>query len=61
MLGLLANWGLSYYFFATLAMPPLLWLLLLLLGLAGVTLLAGMWGSLRIFNRSPLEALRQEF
>jgi putative ABC transport system permease protein len=60
-LGLLASWGLSYYFFATLAMPPLLWLLLILLVLASVTLLAGMWGSFRIFNRSPLEALRQEF
>jgi putative ABC transport system permease protein len=60
-LSILVSWGLSYYFFATLAMPPLLWLVLLLLMLSGVTLVAGMWGSLRIFNRSPLEALRQEF
>ena len=60
-LGSAGKLGPELLFFATLAMPPLLWLLLILLALASVTLLAGIWGSLRIFNRSPLEALRQEF
>jgi putative ABC transport system permease protein len=60
-LGLLASWGLTYYFFATFSMPPVFGMPAVLLAVLGVTVIAGLFGSVGILNRSPLEALRQEF
>ena len=61
VLGVLASWGLSYYFFASLSMPPLGRVFLSLLVVALVTVAAGVLGCVGIFKRSPLEALRAEF
>jgi putative ABC transport system permease protein len=60
VLGVLASWGLTYYFFASLSMPPLMSVLFVLLMVAVIAVAAGALGCLGIFNRSPLEALRAE-
>jgi putative ABC transport system permease protein len=61
VLGVLASWGLTYYFFASLSMPSALGILFLIFVVSTATVAAGMFGCLGIFNRSPLEALRAEF
>ncbi|HWP60654.1 MAG TPA: FtsX-like permease family protein [Candidatus Acidoferrales bacterium] len=61
ILGFLASWGLSYYFFASLPLPPLGPVALVLLTVVATTVAAGIAGSLGIFKRPPLEALRAEF
>lgn len=60
LLGMGATWGLAEYFFgapARIAMAPVA---LILLAVIGVTVVTGVVGSLKIFYRSPLEALRAE-
>jgi putative ABC transport system permease protein len=60
LLGMGATWGLAEYFFgapARIAMTPVA---LILLAVIGVTVVTGVVGSLKIFYRSPLEALRAE-
>ncbi|MGH7843989.1 MAG: ABC transporter permease, partial [Candidatus Binatia bacterium] len=61
VLGVLASWGLTYYFFASLSMPPLMSILFVLLAVSALAVAAGALGCLGIFSRSPLEALRAEF
>ncbi|MGE5218568.1 MAG: ABC transporter permease, partial [Chloroflexota bacterium] len=60
VLGVTATWGLGLYFFrtpATISLFPVLAIVVLVIVAA---LLAGAIGSLGIFRRSPLEALRAE-
>jgi putative ABC transport system permease protein len=60
ILGLAAVFGLGYYFFQTPAAVSPLPALALLVVVTAVTMAAGAIGSLGIFRRSPLEALRAE-
>lgn len=60
MLGILAGWGLSYYFFAAaIAIAPLP-VLAIVVAVTATTVLAGALGCLGVIRRPALEALRAE-
>jgi putative ABC transport system permease protein len=60
LLGMGATWGLAEYFFGAPARIAVAPVGLILLAVIGVTVVTGVVGSLKIFYRSPLEALRAE-
>ncbi|MGZ8483616.1 MAG: FtsX-like permease family protein, partial [Candidatus Binatia bacterium] len=60
LLGILASWGLSYYFFGTaIAIAPLP-VLAIILAVTFATVVAGALGCLGVIRRPVLEALRAE-
>jgi putative ABC transport system permease protein len=60
VLGILASWGLSFYFFQTAATISLAPILVILVAVTAGTVFAGVLGCWGIFRRSALEALRAE-
>ncbi|HJU60615.1 MAG TPA: hypothetical protein VJ864_01100, partial [Candidatus Binatia bacterium] len=60
VLGVLASWALSFYFFQTAATISLAPILIILLSVTAGTVVAGILGCWGIFRRSALEALRAE-
>jgi putative ABC transport system permease protein len=59
-LAAVASWGLTFYFVGAVSSVPLLPVLLILSLVTGATVLAGVVGCWRIFQRPALEALRAE-
>jgi len=60
VLGILASWGLSYYFFgAAISIAPLP-VLLIILAVTATTVVAGALGCFGVIRRPALEALRAE-
>jgi putative ABC transport system permease protein len=59
-LGTLASWGLSFYFFQTVAAISLTPMMTIVISVTAATVLAGILGSWGLFQRSALEALRAE-
>ncbi len=60
ILGIVASWGLSFYFFQTAATISLAPILIILVAVTAGTVIAGVLGCWGIFRRSALEALRAE-
>jgi putative ABC transport system permease protein len=60
VLGILASWGLSFYFFQTAATISLAPILIIVLSVIAGTIVAGILGCWGLFRRSALEALRAE-
>src|SRR4029077_10954351 len=60
VLATLASWGLSLYFFRTVAAISLTPMLVILVAVTAGTTLAGVLGCWGIFQRSALESLRAE-
>jgi putative ABC transport system permease protein len=60
LLGALASWGLSFYFFRTVATISLAPMAAIVISVTAATLLAGVLGCWGLFQRSALEALRAE-
>ena len=60
LLGSLASWGLSFYFFHTAATVAPATIVAILVSITAVTVMAGVLGCWGIFQRSALEALRAE-
>jgi putative ABC transport system permease protein len=59
ILGILASWGLSYYFFGTAISIAPLPVLAIILAVTGATMMAGALGA-GVIRRPALEALRAE-
>jgi putative ABC transport system permease protein len=60
LLGTLASWGLSFYFFRTVAAISLAPMVAIVIAVTAATVLAGVLGCWGLFRRSALEALRAE-
>ncbi len=60
ILAVIAGWGLTYYFFAAVSIPPLLPALSAVLSVSVIAILAGLLGCWGIFKRPTLETLRAD-
>jgi len=60
LLGVMATWGLSVYFFAVPALIAPTPMVVIFLIVTAATVITGALGSWGIFQSSPLEALRAE-
>ena len=60
ILGILASWGLSYYFFGTAISIAPLPVLAIILAVTAATVIAGALGCIGVIRRPALEALRAE-
>jgi putative ABC transport system permease protein len=60
ILAVIAGWGLTYYFFAALSVPPLLTVFSGVLSVSLIAIAAGLLGCWGMFNCPALETLRAE-
>lgn len=60
ILAVIAGWGLTYYFFAAVAVPPLAGIFSAVLSVSALAVLAGLLGTWGMFKRPALETLRAD-
>lgn len=60
ILAAIASWGLTYYFFSAVSVPPLMPAFFAVLWVSLITIVAGLFGCWGIFSRPTLETLRAD-